>query len=120
LQEVLGSNFAGIPTRTPKDASPSVRALARIHVDAKAIKMALYGFLVSAPLSHFLIGLLQKAFAGHTSARAKIAQILASNLLISPIQTSCKFLFCAVVVVISNALISVPGFYGSDQWRNVA
>lgn len=51
--------------------------------------MAIYGFLVSAPLSHILIGVLQKAFAGQTSTRAKISQILASNLLIAPIQTSC-------------------------------
>lgn len=50
--------------------------------------MALYGLLVSAPLSHYLIGLLQKAFAGKTSPRAKIAQIVASNLLVSPIQVS--------------------------------
>jgi len=53
--------------------------------------MAVYGFLVSAPLSHFLIGLLQKAFAGKTSPQAKIGQILASNLLISPIQATGKY-----------------------------
>lgn len=67
-----------------------MRLLGNAHIDAKAVKMAIYGFLVSAPLSHFLIGLLQKAFAGRTSTRDKIAQIVASNLLISPIQTSCK------------------------------
>lgn len=91
LQEVLGSNIAGTPVRVSKDASPLARLLASAHVDAKALKMAIYGFLVSAPLSHFLIGLLQKAFAGRTSARDKIAQIIASNLLISPIQTSCEY-----------------------------
>ncbi|KAH9486609.1 Peroxisomal membrane protein PMP22 [Psilocybe cubensis] len=88
LQEVLGSNLAGTPAKVSKDSSPLVRILAKAHVDAKAVKMAIYGFLVSAPLSHLLIGLLQRAFAGKTSAKAKIAQILASNLLISPIQTS--------------------------------
>jgi hypothetical protein len=69
-----------------------VRALGSAHIDSKALKMAIYGFLVSAPLSHLLIGLLQKAFAGQSSTRSKIAQILASNLLVSPIQTSCKSL----------------------------
>ncbi|KAF4623240.1 hypothetical protein D9613_002111 [Agrocybe pediades] len=100
LQEVLGSNLAGTPTKVSKDSSPAVRALASFHVDAKAVKMALYGFLVSAPLSHFLIGLLQKAFAGQTSTRAKVAQILASNLLISPIQTTS---FLASMAVINGA-----------------
>lgn len=49
--------------------------------------MALYGFLVSAPLGHVLVTALQRAFAGKTSTGAKVAQILASNLLVAPIQT---------------------------------
>jgi peroxisomal membrane protein 2 len=68
-----------------------VRALNGAHIDAKAIKMALYGFLISAPMSHFLIGLLQKAFEGKTSTRDRIAQIVASNLLVSPIQATSRF-----------------------------
>ncbi|KJA29294.1 hypothetical protein HYPSUDRAFT_176102 [Hypholoma sublateritium FD-334 SS-4] len=100
LQEVLGSNLSGSPTNVPKDASPLARVLGNAHVNAKAIKMAIYGFLISAPLSHLLIGLLQKAFAGQTSARARIAQIVTSNLLISPIQTST---FLASMAVINGA-----------------
>ena len=50
--------------------------------------MAVYGFLVSAPLSHYLVGALQKAFKGRTTPRDRILQILASNLLISPVQIS--------------------------------
>ncbi|KAF9527819.1 hypothetical protein CPB83DRAFT_855669 [Crepidotus variabilis] len=97
LQEVLGSNLSGSSPRIPKNASPTVRTLASVHLDAKAIKMALYGLLVSAPLSHYLIGLLQKAFAGKTSPRAKIGQIIASNLLISPIQVSAYLASTAVI-----------------------
>ncbi|TFK36847.1 hypothetical protein BDQ12DRAFT_685975 [Crucibulum laeve] len=98
LQEVVGSNLAGTPARQlSKDHSPVVRALAKAHVDTKAIKMALYGFLVSAPLSHFLVGALQRAFAGKTSAGAKIAQIVANSLLISPIQTSAYLASMAVI-----------------------
>jgi hypothetical protein len=88
LQEVLGSNLAGMPVKRPsKDAPLLLHVLARSHVDVKALKMALYGFLVSAPIGHVLIGTLQKAFAGKTGMSAKIAQLLASNLLIAPIQT---------------------------------
>ncbi|KDR85340.1 hypothetical protein GALMADRAFT_234162 [Galerina marginata CBS 339.88] len=97
LQEVLGSNISGTPAKVSKDASPLVRLLGSAHIDAKAVKMAIYGFLVSAPLSHLLIGLLQKAFAGRTSTRDKIAQIVASNLLISPIQTSSYLASMAVI-----------------------
>jgi len=100
LQEVLGSKLSGAPANVSKSASPLVRALASAHIDCKALKMAIYGFLVSAPLSHLLIGLLQKVFAGQTSTRSKIGQIVASNLLISPIQT---FSFLASMAVINGA-----------------
>jgi len=88
LQEVLGSNLSGTPANVTKGASAMVRSLQSVHLDAKAIKMAIYGFLVSAPMSHILVGFLQKAFAGKTSLRARVAQIIANNLLVSPIQAS--------------------------------
>ena len=45
-------------------------------------KMSLYGMFVSAPLGHFLVGIMQKVFAGRTSLKAKILQIIFSNLLV--------------------------------------
>ena len=78
-----------MPTKRPvKDASWLQHCLAGSHIDVKALKMALYGLLVSAPIGHVLIGALQKAFAGKTGTGAKIAQILASNLLVAPVQTA--------------------------------
>jgi len=59
--------------------------------------MALYGFLISAPLGHFLVGTLQKAFAGRTGTRAKIAQIISTNLVISPIQAAAYLASMAVI-----------------------
>ena len=44
--------------------------------------MAVYGAFISAPLGHVLISLLQKLFAGRTSLKAKILQILVSNLIV--------------------------------------
>lgn len=91
LQEVLGSNLAGMPVkRHSNDAPFLLRSLAGAHIDVKAVKMAIYGFLVSAPIGHVLVGALQRAFAGKTGMGARIAQILASNLLISPIQAAGK------------------------------
>jgi len=101
LQEVLGSSIAGLPVkRPPKDAPAIIHILARGHIDIKAAKMALYGFLISAPLGHVLVGALQKAFAGKTGTTARIAQILASNLLVAPIQTAA---FLASMAVINGA-----------------
>ena len=52
------------------------------YFTSRVPKMAAYGALVSAPLGHFLIWCLQKTFRGRTSLRAKILQILASNLIV--------------------------------------
>ncbi|KAJ3513613.1 hypothetical protein NMY22_g14988 [Coprinellus aureogranulatus] len=103
LQEVIGSNLAGVPARPPKDASPLVRSLAAAHIDIKALKMAIYGFLVSAPLSHFLVSQLQKAFAGKTSPSAKLGQILANNLIVAPIQTAAYLASMAIINGASSA-----------------
>ena len=52
------------------------------YLSARVPKMALYGAFISAPLGHLLITILQKMFAGRTSLKAKILQILVSNLLV--------------------------------------
>ncbi|KAJ7630804.1 hypothetical protein FB45DRAFT_916601 [Roridomyces roridus] len=101
LQEVLGSHIARVPAKRPSPNAPILmQFLARSHVDSRAFKLALYGFFVSAPLGHVLVGALQKAFAGKTSTGAKIAQILASNLLVAPIQTAA---YLASMAIISGA-----------------
>ncbi|KAI0257661.1 hypothetical protein BJV78DRAFT_1164202, partial [Lactifluus subvellereus] len=98
LQEVLGSHLANVPVRQPaKDAPFYSHALARAKVDARAVKMAVYGLLVSAPLSHVLVGRLQKAFAGRTGRAAKIGQVVASNLIVSPIQAASYLASLAVI-----------------------
>ena len=53
------------------------------YVSSRVPKMAIYGAFISAPLGHVLISILQKMFAGRTSLRAKILQIVVSNLVVS-------------------------------------
>lgn len=53
------------------------------YFTSRVPKMALYGALISAPLGHVLVGTLQRLFAGRTSLRAKIFQIIVSNLVVS-------------------------------------
>ncbi|KAI6136509.1 hypothetical protein F5141DRAFT_1193109 [Pisolithus sp. B1] len=86
LQEVIGSNVAGLPPNTTSTA--------------RAVKMAIYGFFVSAPLGHYLVGLLQKAFAGKVGVKYKVAQLLASNFLVAPVQTT---VFLASMAIINGA-----------------
>ncbi|EPQ60534.1 hypothetical protein GLOTRDRAFT_68255 [Gloeophyllum trabeum ATCC 11539] len=101
LQEVLATHFAGVPAKKPSPDAPLYhQLLARSQIDTKALKMAVYGFFISAPMGHYLVGALQKAFAGKTSTAAKIGQILANNLLVAPIQAS---VYLASMAVINGA-----------------
>lgn len=53
------------------------------YFTSRVPKMAVYGALISAPLGHVLISLLQKIFQGRKTLKAKILQILVSNLVVS-------------------------------------
>ena len=79
LQEVLASWIA-------QDRSHSGN-----YFTSRVPKMALYGALVSAPLGHLLVKILQKTFQHRTSLKAKILQILVSNLIVCPPHTSSSF-----------------------------
>ena len=63
-----------------------MHALARAQVSGKALKMAAYGALVSAPLAHALINALQRAFAGRSGLSVRVGMLLASQLVVAPIQ----------------------------------
>jgi len=70
------------------------------YFTSRVPKMALYGAFISAPLGHVLINILQRAFAGRTSLRAKILQILASNLIVAPIQNT---VYLSAMAIIAGA-----------------
>lgn len=57
------------------------------YFTSRVPKMALYGAFISAPLGHVMINILQRMFAGRTSLRAKILQIIVSNLIVRPAAT---------------------------------
>ncbi|KKY31504.1 putative integral membrane protein [Diaporthe ampelina] len=70
------------------------------YFTSRVPKMAAYGALVSAPLGSLLIWVLQKVFKGRTSLRAKILQILFSNLIIAPIQNA---VYLSAMAIIAGA-----------------
>lgn len=53
------------------------------YFSSRVPKMMAYGALISAPLGHALIGVLQWLFSNRSSLKAKILQILISNLVVS-------------------------------------
>ncbi|KAK3680148.1 hypothetical protein LTR78_000525 [Recurvomyces mirabilis] len=67
------------------------------YFTSRVPKMAIYGAFISAPLGHVMISLLQRMFAGRTSLRAKILQIVVSNLIVSPIQNAVYLTSMAVI-----------------------
>lgn len=71
-QELLASYLAG-----DKDKNGQ-------YLTSRVPKMAAYGGLISAPLGHVLISILQRVFAGQSGLRARGLQILASNLIVGP------------------------------------
>jgi hypothetical protein len=86
----------------------------------RAVKIALYGLLVSGPLSHVLVGELQRAFAGKTGRASKLGQIFASNLIISPIQAFCELPFLLLdALSIHFSLSSLSLFFVCYQWCQV-
>lgn len=85
LQELLASFLA-------KDRNKNGN-----YFTSRVPKMAAYGALVSAPLGHVLIWLLQKVFHNRTNLKAKILQIIVSNLVIAPIQNSIYLVAMALI-----------------------
>ncbi|GAB7345594.1 hypothetical protein MBLNU457_3894t1 [Dothideomycetes sp. NU457] len=67
------------------------------YFTSRVPKMAVYGALISAPLGHVLISILQRMFEGRTSLVAKLLQIVVSNLVVSPIQNA-VYLFSMAVI----------------------
>lgn len=68
------------------------------YISSRVPKMAAYGAFVSAPLGHLLISILQRLFAGRTSLKAKILQILVSNLVVRISYHSLRMILAVGVV----------------------
>ncbi|BGP44628.1 hypothetical protein JCM10450v2_000442 [Rhodotorula kratochvilovae] len=117
LSEIIAGHVAGSP---PPPLSARERTgflpLDILKQNHKAIKLGFYGFFVSAPLGHSLLAILQRVFAGKTSARAKLLQIVCSNLFISPIQQS---VYIAAMAIINGATTpaAIKAAWKMSIWR---
>jgi len=88
VSEVLIRHFAGAPPSKPlrKNASAWGRFLVWSKINGKAVKLALYGGLIAAPMSHFFVTTMHKAFAGRLRNGVQWHMIGTSMLFIAPIQ----------------------------------
>ena len=84
------------------------------YFSSRVPKMMAYGSLISAPLGHALIGVLQWLFSNRTSLKSKIAQILISNLVVSW-YTLLKFSLLTPPGL-PNSKHSLPRKYGCHCW----
>jgi len=92
------------------------------YFSSRVPKMAAYGALISAPLGHVMIGVLQKLFAGRTSLRAKLLQILASNLIVRRVPPHCqRQLTVQQIAPIQNSvyLASMAVIAGARTWHQI-
>ena len=107
LQEALASWIA-------RDSSKNGH-----YISSRVPKMAAYGAFISAPLGHLLISILQRMFSGRTSLRAKILQILFSNLIVRSCQINDhsiqRVLMCPIDL--PNSECRVPIVYGTHRRR---
>jgi hypothetical protein len=67
------------------------------YFTSRVPKMAIYGSLISAPIGHVLINILQWLFSGRTSVRAKVAQILVSNLVVRGVIFLIRVFVCCLL-----------------------
>ncbi|KAF9584763.1 hypothetical protein BGW38_005268 [Lunasporangiospora selenospora] len=89
LQEITATKLSGMPrSKNPNDFI--------LGINKRVVQMALYGLLVSGPLAHGLFELVTKRFLGKEGAKWKIAQIMSTQLITSPIQNATYILAMAL------------------------
>jgi hypothetical protein len=95
------------------------------YFSARVPKMAAYGAFISAPLGHMLVSILQWLFKGHTSVKAKVVQILISNLVVSQNLSACSPCYWEILVPqispIQNTiyLASMAIIAGARTWHKI-
>lgn len=98
IQEVLARHLAGVPTRRlHPSAGPLEHLFAASKINLKAFKMAVFGFLVSAPLGHAMVKTMHRIFAGRKGPTLKLGMLAASLLVIAPIQIAVFLTNSAVI-----------------------
>lgn len=79
--------------------------------------MGIYGGLISAPLGHVLITLLQWLFAGRTSVKSKVLQILVSNLVVRTGSHLVVIALTKAILDCANPELHLPNLNGHHRRR---
>jgi hypothetical protein len=86
------------------------------YFTSRVPKMAAYGAFISAPLGHVLIGILQRMFAGRTSLKAKILQILVSNLVVCHIAPRITAYTDSALIDFAHHKQCLSSLHGNHCW----
>jgi hypothetical protein len=98
LSEVIARHLAGVPAKHVGKHSPWwKRFLAKAKINPKAVKMALYGLLVAAPLNHYMVSTMHKFIPHNTNAAVQWRKIALSMVLITPVQIVAHLVNLAIV-----------------------
>ncbi|KAF9106295.1 hypothetical protein BGX27_009239 [Mortierella sp. AM989] len=89
LQEITATKLSGMPKS--KDPNDFI-----LGINKRVVQMALYGLLISGPLAHTMFELVTKRFIGKEGAKWKVAQILSTQVINSPIQNATYILAMAI------------------------
>lgn len=132
LAEVLAGHFAGLPPSTDQALPPGQvderkaaqqqplrfggALLKTLGINERAVKMFVYGWAVSAPLGHVLVGALQKAFAGRTSPKDRVLQIIVSQLTVTVI-SNIVYLSSMAIVNGARSVSAIQGVLKAGLWR---
>ncbi|CAG8504375.1 3544_t:CDS:2 [Ambispora gerdemannii] len=100
LQEYVAQELSG--SRKEKLKEVEKKTIFGSENNDRVVKMAIYGFFISGPLGHFLFETLNKVFKGRTTSSAKLLQLIASNLIISPIQNAVFLAAMAIIAGVKN------------------
>jgi len=116
VQEYAAGKIVGLRPKLAPGEATGLPPLDWVKKNERAFKLAAYGAFISAPLSHFLMGILQKTFAGATGTQAKVKMILASNLFVSPI-LNVAYLSSLAVIGGARSAAQVQSFIKLAFWK---
>lgn len=128
LAEILAGKFAGVgpaENKLPPGQVSEKEAIkqqplrfleaffAQLGINKRALQMFIYGFAISAPLGHVMTGVLQRAFAGKTTARDRVMQIITANLTTAVISNT-VYLICMAYINGARSIDRIIGIWRSS------
>ena len=96
LQDIVANHIAGAQIRPSKNPPLYLCALNTAKIDIRALKLAIYGFFVSAPLNHVLVDALQKALQSKEPSSSIVAILERLKKEVEPTEELLRVCYCRI------------------------